>query len=332
MPKVSIIIPVYKVEPYLEECIESMRKQTLKDIEIILVDDESPDNCPAMCDRFAAEDSRIKVIHKKNGGLGFARNSGLDVATGEYVAFTDSDDYELPETYDVLCKLADNTQSDVVYYRFLNGVNNHTGEIEQEVYEEERIRDLMLNMVANPPESLQDRNVQVSSCLGLYKREMIQKHNLRFNSERILISEDLIFNLDVLYRAKRVILTDLQFYYYRVTPNSLTHALRHERHQRNKQYYAYISQKMTDMGFGDEGILRCSRQFIGDTRSSIFIICRSSLSFLEKRKWTLEICNDDVWDKICDSYPYDRLPFKYRLFFICMFKRLFIPMWLMSKV
>ena len=86
MAKVSVIVPVYNVEKYLDRCMQSLLNQTLKDIEIIMVDDGSPDNCPKMCDDYAKQDSRVKVIHKKNAGLGLARNSGLEVATGEYVA------------------------------------------------------------------------------------------------------------------------------------------------------------------------------------------------------------------------------------------------------
>ena len=93
MPKISIIVPIYNVEKYLDRCVRSLCNQTLQDIEIILVDDQSPDDCPRMCDEYAKQDSRIIVIHKKNGGLGYARNSGMKVATGEYVAFVDSDDY-----------------------------------------------------------------------------------------------------------------------------------------------------------------------------------------------------------------------------------------------
>lgn len=93
-PKISIIIPCYDVEHYLDRCIKTIVNQTIKDIEIILVDDCSLDRVPQMCDDWALRDSRIKVIHKKNNeGLGFARNTGLDIATGEYVAFVDSDDY-----------------------------------------------------------------------------------------------------------------------------------------------------------------------------------------------------------------------------------------------
>ena len=104
MPKVSIIVPCWGVEKYLDRCVESLVNQTLKDIEIILVDDESPDRVPVMCDDWAKKDSRIRVIHKKNGGLGFARNSGLDIATGEYVTFCDSDDYIEQEAYECTMK------------------------------------------------------------------------------------------------------------------------------------------------------------------------------------------------------------------------------------
>lgn len=90
---ITVIVPIYKVEKYLKKCVDSIRSQTYKNLEIILVDDGSPDNCPQMCDQYAKEDSRVKVIHKKNGGLSDARNSGIDIATGEYIAFVDSDDY-----------------------------------------------------------------------------------------------------------------------------------------------------------------------------------------------------------------------------------------------
>ena len=93
MIKVSIILPIYNVEKYLKRCMNSLLNQTLKEIEIIMVDDESPDNCPHLCEEYKSKYSNIKVVHKKNGGLGYARNSGLEVCEGEYVAFIDSDDF-----------------------------------------------------------------------------------------------------------------------------------------------------------------------------------------------------------------------------------------------
>ncbi|MCR5736906.1 MAG: glycosyltransferase [Eubacterium sp.] len=100
--KISVIIPVYKVEKYLNKCIDSILEQSLKEFEVILVDDGSPDNCPLICDEYAKKDQRIRVIHKKNGGLSDARNAGLNVAKGQYVAFVDSDDYIAPKMLEIL--------------------------------------------------------------------------------------------------------------------------------------------------------------------------------------------------------------------------------------
>ena len=101
-PLISVIVPVYKVEKYLHRCVDSILVQTYTNLEIILVDDGSPDRCGAICDEYAAKDSRIRVIHQENGGLSAARNAGLDVCSGEYIAFVDSDDWLDPEMYAVM--------------------------------------------------------------------------------------------------------------------------------------------------------------------------------------------------------------------------------------
>lgn len=113
MPKVSIIVPVYKVEDLLDRCVRSILAQTFTDFELILVDDGSPDNCGKMCDDYAAEDARITVIHRENGGLSAARNSGLDIAKGDYIGFVDSDDYIAPTMYDHLYKSITQNEADV---------------------------------------------------------------------------------------------------------------------------------------------------------------------------------------------------------------------------
>ena len=112
-PLISVIVPVYKVEPYLDKCISSIVNQTYKNLEIILVDDGSPDNCPAMCDAWAKKDSRIRVIHKSNGGLSDARNAGMAVATGELMAFVDSDDWIAPDMYEYLYHRLAEDNSDI---------------------------------------------------------------------------------------------------------------------------------------------------------------------------------------------------------------------------
>lgn len=104
-PLISIIVPIHKVEPYLEQCVNSIINQTYKNLEIILVDDGSPDNCPAICDSYATKDPRIRIIHKQNGGLSSARNAGLSIATGEYIGYVDSDDFIEPAMYSTLLEI-----------------------------------------------------------------------------------------------------------------------------------------------------------------------------------------------------------------------------------
>ena len=126
-PLISVIVPVYKVEEFLSKCVNSIRNQTYKDLEIILVDDGSPDNCGAMCDVYALEDPRIKVIHKPNGGLSDARNAGIDIAQGEYIGFVDSDDWIEPEMYETMLALAQKYEVKLVCAGRYD-VSEHTGQ------------------------------------------------------------------------------------------------------------------------------------------------------------------------------------------------------------
>ena len=114
MVLVSIVVPIYKVEKYLSRCVQSLLNQTLKDIEIILVDDGSPDKCPEMCENYLKVDKRIKVVHKVNGGLSSARNAGINIATGKYIGFVDSDDSILPTMYEELYNVINKYNCDFV--------------------------------------------------------------------------------------------------------------------------------------------------------------------------------------------------------------------------
>ena len=117
-PKVSIIVPIYNVEKYLRQCLDSIVNQTLKDIEIILVDDGSTDSCPSICDEYASKDKRIIVIHKENAGLGAAYNTGLDIAKGDYIGFVESDDFIELNMYEELYERAVQTGVDLVKCNF----------------------------------------------------------------------------------------------------------------------------------------------------------------------------------------------------------------------
>ena len=173
-PKVSVVVPIYNVEPYLVTCLKLLLNQTLKEIEINLVDDACQITAQ-ICDEYAQRDSRIKVIHKKNAGLGMARNSGIEIATGKYIAFLDSDDYVDSNMYEILYNKIETSHSELV---FCNNRNNlgHNKFIDIIEFDKERcfegndIMDLCLGAIASPPGVKKER--LISFCLesDLYQR------------------------------------------------------------------------------------------------------------------------------------------------------------------
>lgn len=192
--KISIIVPIYKVEKYLDRCVESIVKQTYKNLEIILVDDGSPDNCPKMCDEWEKKDKRIKVIHKKNGGLSDARNAGIDVMTGEYVTFVDSDDYILP-SFSKACEDLCNSNCDVM----VTLANKNYGEWKYGNKNEKAT-------IYYP----------ISAWAKFYFISYLKANNLRFKVG--IYHEDLDFNLRLLLSSPVIEKSDAEFYFY-VTDN-----------------------------------------------------------------------------------------------------------------
>ena len=203
-PKVSIIVPVYDVENYLQKCIDSILAQTFTDFELILVDDGSPDNCPALCDAAAAKDARIRVLHQKNGGLSAARNAGLDVARGEWIGFVDSDDYIAPEMYETLYKAVQSTGADLALCDYVKV--DETGALCTQTH------------VAVPQKSLTGREllqkaywttVQIA-CNKLYHRTIFAQ--LRYPVGKL--NEDFFVIPEIcLNTQKAVVVPDVLYYY-----------------------------------------------------------------------------------------------------------------------
>ena len=200
-PKVSIIVPVYKVEQYLDSCVHSLLNQTLKDIEIILVDDGSPDKCPIICDLYAQKDTRVKVIHKTNEGLGMARNSGIEFATGEYITFCDSDDYVDLETYETVYQICKKKNLDMCCFQHrritIDGIKL---ESKSKVHEEyfrgcEEVHRFLMGVIGKDYENPKSYNYEMSSCMALFRRSLFMESGIRYPSERIVASEDFVFLL-----------------------------------------------------------------------------------------------------------------------------------------
>ena len=205
MDLISIIVPIYKVEPYLNKCVQSIVDQTYRDLEIILVDDGSPDICPAICDAWAAKDSRIRVIHKENGGLSDARNAGLAIATGKYISFIDSDDSIAPtfiaELYDALSRTgADIAECGVSYVDEAGAVLKHRPvSPEKELDRIDALRHLVL-----------EDGVYQTVWNKLYRREMID--GIPF--EKGKYHEDDFWTYQVFDRMEKLVLVDKPLYNY----------------------------------------------------------------------------------------------------------------------
>ena len=211
---VSIIVPIYNVQNYLEECVNSLLAQTHKEIEVILVDDESPDNCPQMCEDFAKKDSRIKVIHKKNGGLSSARNAGLDIATGNYIMFIDSDDFVEHNMVEELLAIKAQSNADIVcggMYRYTNG----TAEVIPSTVSKENI-EILDNTTAL--KKLLLRTIDCSSCNKLYSKTFIGE--TRFKEGRN--NEDHPFLFELYQKSCTIAYTNKAYYYYRYNQASIT--------------------------------------------------------------------------------------------------------------
>ena len=309
LPKVSIIVPCWGVEKYLDRCVESLVNQTLTDIEIILVDDESPDRVPEMCDEWAKKDYRIKVIHKKNGGLGMACNSGLDVANGEYVAFCDSDDWVSLCAYEEMYNAAKEKNADMV----MTGIQtiDEYGVVRQmnqaDHYEIMNNRYLILqyamNMIASEPSDAILRRVAMSAKVVLYRRNMIESHRLRFESERKLMSEDLIWNIDNFANASCVISLPKTFYYYFNNTSSLSKKIRTDRFVFFKTMRLELIRRSAKLGFPPDVLLRIDRMFLSELIHYIHVIFMSDLDNKVKAILVNVILYDKMTHSVLKSYP-----------------------------
>lgn len=334
---VSVIVPVYKTEKYLSQCVDSILGQTLHDIELILVDDGSPDGCPQICDDYAKRDSRVKVIHKQNEGLGYARNSGLEMAEGEYVTFVDSDDCLSFDAY--RCAYAAAKASGLDYVRF-----------ETELFKDGDSVDLMKKWNTPPlaidkgeiPElvkgifGLIPKNdplpfrVGGSVCMALFRRCIIQDNELKFRSERETISEDNIFTMNFLMHSSKAGYLPSHYYYYRQTANSLTHTVRFDRIEKLIGYSSLVESEMNQYSFGKFGVKAATCAFVNDSRRAIKQIFDSGISLRNKRSWFMKKVSLPYWKYCADNFPHEFQPLKNRIYFASCYRKLFIFTYFLS--
>lgn len=322
-PKVSVIVPVYRTEPYLERCVDSLRRQTLGELQIILVDDGSPDGCPALCDRLAREDGRILALHQENAGAGPARNTGLNAALGEYVGFVDSDDYVLPEMYERLYAAARSHDADMVLsgLQYLGGIMlDGTGREErkncfhrEELFADEgAVKQLMLGTAGAAPEESEDSRYGFSACKGLYRSSTLQAHGIRFLSEREVASEDALFLLDLIPHCRVAVGVPGAYYCYCRNKASFSKSYRPERFALQKRRIEEMEKRLAAVMPESEYRLYLDRQIqaCGRTASIQEVVHgkQAGLPGWETAKRLRAICTDPLLAGTLRRYPYWRLP------------------------
>lgn len=209
---ISVVVPIYKVESYLRRCIDSILSQTYRNFELILVEDGSPDCSGKICDDYANKDKRIKVIHKKNGGLSDARNYGTQIATGDYITYIDSDDWVAPDYLEVLFNFLKNNDADLSVCRLIK------------TNKEKRIHSsknniLVFSAVSALSDMLYQKNISNSACGKLIRRELMNK--LQFPVGRLY--EDLFTTYKVISECNKIVFVDRILYYYWINPESIMH-------------------------------------------------------------------------------------------------------------
>lgn len=324
MNKVSIIVPVFNVEKYLQRCMDSLLNQTLKDIEIIMVDDESPDNCPQLCEDYRAKYPNVKVVHKKNGGLGYARNSGLEICEGEYVAFIDSDDFVDIHMFEDLYDYAHKNRLDACFCGYNDYLDEKHIRKRQEMADyvicegRSAVDGVLMDMVGAEPSYPSDVRFLSSMWKGIYSLDTIRKNKLKFVSEREYIAEDIMFHIDFLPHTSKVGFVPGCYYYYCDNGTSLTRSYRSDRFAKELFQCDAMEKRLLAYGYEPEIFRnRLDRYLLLKIRGCIaqqyYYISKNGYRMM--RAEALTIVSSPEVRVLCKRYPSSRLPVKHHLFF-----------------
>lgn len=322
---VTIVIPVYNTEHYLNRCVESIVNQTYKRLEIILVDDGSLDSCPQKCDEWARKDSRIKVIHKANAGLGYARNTGIENASGEYICFFDSDDYVAQGTIEKAYATAKTSNSDMVLFGHYDVdaqgkiVKEYIPTAKKETYEGAEVQDVLLPaLISDDPETGSSTNLWLSACFCLYSMQLIEESNWRFVSERDIISED-VYSLIRLYKTvKHVAIIPEAFYYYCENRTSLTHTYKADRFEKIKKFYLDCLDACNELRYSPDIKKRFVGPFISNTIAAMKMIVLADLDKKDKIRILKQIVDDKLLQQLVHEIPLNKEKRSKKLFLIAI--------------
>lgn len=335
---ITVIIPVYNVEKYLNKCIESILNQTYKNIKIILIDDGSTDSSGVICDQYMKEHNNIIVIHKKNEGAGLTRNVGLDIADSRYIAFVDADDYIDKDMYK---NLYENLVKNKAQACFCGA---------KKIYENKKecINKKVNNLILNRSEIL-NRSIpyicsgEISEPIlygavalwhGLYDLKIIKEHNIKFLSEREYTSEDTIFNLNYFIYCDKIVFIEQYLYYQNITKNSVSRAYNKEETKKFKNFYEKVYNFIIYNKIPNprKNILLLNRRYINLYKHAIAKEIKLNYDIKSAYRNIKDECeNDSILKNIIKNKEYYQLSIKEKIFIFAIKYRIYIILKIIFK-
>ena len=331
---ISIIVPVYNAQDYLERCITSLINQSYKNIEVLLINDSSSDNSKQICEKYAQLDSRVLLYNKENEGAGLARNYGISKAKGNLVAFCDADDYFISDMCYIMEHELSLNNRDLVYCLHTNErrTPNITGAVD-EFKGKDAMWHLMLGEVGTEPSNSKEVLYGSAVWRGLYKMNIIKENNISFLSERVVGSEDLIFNLEYLTKCNSVGYVMDELYCHCDNEASMTHSKFHFLIEHELELYKRVGDILEKSALGSYD-LELKRMFIKRVRNAVICMGRafSMRSMLSDTMEIRKVLKNDLVEDIFKNYPGNKLPIKQAIMFYCMKYKLVISCVMLSRM
>lgn len=288
-PLVSVIIPIYNVEKYLDRCIASVVDQTYRNLEIILVDDGSTDNSPAICDEWAERDERIKTVHKINEGAGMSRNAGMDNASGDYVLFVDSDDYIDLSAAEKCVEALKTDNSDIVMFGRVEVKSNGETKNKPIVADKYFFAGEEVTQDVLPGLFISEKGVGVGVCGKMLSLAKIKENGIRFRSEREILSEDACFLLELFRLINSVSLVDENFYYYYQNENSFSRTYKKKLPEMNGRFLSFCVSLCEKYGYPEKTVSYIKARYHIYALTGMKQMIASDIPFREKKRLLAQI-------------------------------------------
>ena len=340
--KVTVVIPVYNTKKYLPECVLSVKEQTYRNVEILLVDDGSTDGSSALCDELAKSDGRIRVIHKENGGAATARNLGIDEAAGEYIMFLDSDDWLDTDAIEYLCRFADENKTDVLRFNYVREFEGKSlvkpnTFLEERLYIQDECKTVCRQLLGLCGEELrhpESMNFLASCGFNLYRTDLLRELGTRFIPIKDIGSfVDGLFNFSVFLHVKRFAFVNRPFYHYRKTnEGAATANYRKNYVPRQLVLFEKIKEQILLRGEWEYFAPAYYNRISLSTMEIAFNAMRNKAGFSERYREIKGVLKNETFRAAYKHLDISKMDFKWGAYYFLIKHSLALPTYVMTKI